>query len=153
VRILVDSNLFLRLAQPAHQHNETARIAVENVRIRNDDLCIVPQVIYEFWVVATRPVAENSGLGMTGAQAQHELGVIRKLFTFLDDEPGIFDEWHRLVIRYNVQGKPAHDARIVAAMRRRGIAHLLTFNARHFHRYSEITAISPDQIIQSPGAN
>jgi len=153
MRILVDSNLILRLVQPAHQHHEAARTAVENVRIRNDDLCIVPQVIYEFWVVATRPVAENSGLGMTGAQAQHELGAIRKFFTFLDDEPGIFDEWYRLVIQYNVQGKPAHDARFVAAMRRRGITHILTFNASDFRRYSEITVLSPDEVTQVSGQN
>lgn len=148
MRVLVDSNLILRLAQPAHQYHETARIAVESIRSRNDDLCIVPQVIYEFWVVATRPLMENSGLGMTGTQAQQVLATIRKLFTLLDDEQGIFDEWYRLVIRHNVQGKPAHDARIVAAMRQRGITHILTFNAKDFVRYSEVTVLRPDQITQ-----
>ncbi len=146
MRIVVDSNVILRLAQPAHQHHEIARTAVECARIHNHDLCIVPQVIYEFWVVATRPIAENRGLGMTGVQAQHELGTIRKLFTFLDDEPGVFDEWYRLVIQYNVCGKPAHDARFVAAMRRSGITHILTFNASDFRRYSEITVLSPAEV-------
>jgi predicted nucleic acid-binding protein len=153
MRILVDTNLIARLAQPAHHDHQAALKAVETVLARNDDPCIVPQIIYEFWVVATRPVSENDGLGWSGTQAQHEIDNVGKIFTFLRGERGIFNEWYRLVIEYDVQGKPAHDARLVAAMRRRGITHILTFNARHFHRYSEITAISPDEIMQSPGAN
>jgi predicted nucleic acid-binding protein len=154
MRILVDSNLILRLAQPAHQHHQIARAALENVRIRSDDLCIVPQALYEFWVVATRPATEkNSGLGMTGEEAQREVLAILKLFTFLDDEPGVFDEWHRLVAQYDVRGKKAHDARFVAAMRRRGITHLLTFNTTDFRRYSEITILSPTDVAQNPPSN
>jgi predicted nucleic acid-binding protein len=153
MRILVDSNLITRLAQPAHHHHQAARTAVETVLARNDDPCIIPQILYEFWVVATRPVSENGGLGMSGTQAQHEIDNVQKTFTFLRGERGIFDEWYRLVIQYDVQGKPAHDARLVAAMLRRGITHILTFNARDFRRYSGITVLSPDQVTQVSGQN
>jgi predicted nucleic acid-binding protein len=42
-----------------------------------------------------------------------------------------------------VQGKQAHDARLVAAMKRHSINQILTFNTADFARYAEITAISP----------
>ena len=151
MRILVDTNLITPLAQPTHQHHKTAQTAVENIRARNDDLCIVPQVIYEFWVVATRPVSPERGLGMSGTRANKEIGTIRKLFTLLDDTPGLFQEWHRLVVQYDVHGRPAHDARFVAAMIQLGITHILTFNAKDFRRYSEITVLCPDQVTRPPG--
>ncbi|MEK7832647.1 MAG: hypothetical protein AAB401_16260 [Acidobacteriota bacterium] len=43
-------------------------------------------------------------------------------------------------------GKPAHDARIVAAMKVHGIAHLLTFNVGDFKRFPNITVVSPDEV-------
>jgi len=152
MRILVDTNLIARLAQPGHHHHKAAQTAIETVLTRNDDPCIVPQILYEFWVVATRPVSEN-GLDMPGSQAKNEIEKAQRTFTFLDDERGVYDEWHRLVVRYDVRGKPAHDARLVAAMLCRGITHLLTFDMKGFGRYSEITAISPDQVTQVPGQN
>ncbi len=152
MKVLIDTNLITRLAQPGHHHHKTAQDAVETVLARNDDPCIVPQVIYEFWVVATRPVSKN-GLDMTAPQAEDEIERAQGTFTLLDDEPGVFDEWRRLVLRYDVRGKPAHDARLVAAMRRRGITHILTFDARDFRRYSGITVLSPDQVAQDSGQN
>jgi predicted nucleic acid-binding protein len=53
------------------------------------------------------------------------------------------------LISSNVSGKPAHDARLVAAMIKHGIVHLLTFNDGDFKRYTEIVAESP-LALQSP---
>ena len=38
------------------------------------------------------------------------------MFHFLAETPAIYPAWEALVIRYQVIGKPAHDARLVAAM-------------------------------------
>lgn len=38
-----------------------------------------------------------------------------------------------------MKGKNAHDARLVAAMVRHGLTHILTFNAQDFSRYRGIT--------------
>ena len=46
-------------------------------------------------------------------------------------------------MRYSARGKQAHDTRLVAAMRVHGLTHLLTFNARNFNRYEEITVVDP----------
>ncbi len=51
--ILVDTNVLLRSAQPAHTQFAAAKSAVKNARLRGYEPCIVPQVIYEYWVVAT----------------------------------------------------------------------------------------------------
>jgi hypothetical protein len=48
-----------------------------------------------------------------------------------------------LVANYDVKGKQVHDARLVAGMLRHNVSHLLTFNAKDFSRYSEISVIEP----------
>ncbi|MCC7420389.1 MAG: hypothetical protein IT428_08920 [Planctomycetaceae bacterium] len=47
----------------------------------------------------------------------------------------------------DVKGKQAHDARLVAAMTRFSIPHLLTHNYRDFLRYLSITAHSPADVL------
>ena len=66
--ILLDTNILARSAQPGHSQYQSAIAAVDTLRLRNETLCLVPQVLYEYWVVATRPVEQN-GLGMTAAEA------------------------------------------------------------------------------------
>lgn len=148
MRILLDTNIFVRLAHPAHSHHAAAVRAIEVLRARSDELCIVPQILYEFWVVATRPVADN-GLGMAAEQAESELAQIKTLFRLLRDERGILPRWEQLVVDHAVQGKTAHDARLVAAMARHNTKQLLTFNAGDFARFPKITALTPDNVLQT----
>ncbi len=147
--VLMDTNILTRLAQPPHSHHQTALSALAALRSRGNLLCVVPQVLYEFWVVCTRPAAQN-GLGLTAPQAQTELSQARSHFQLLADVPAIYPAWEQLVVHHLVVGKNAHDARLVAAMQVHGIAHLLTFNAPDFKRFAGITALSPFDVLQGP---
>jgi predicted nucleic acid-binding protein len=146
--ILVDTNVILRLVQPGHSMHDQAMAAVAEIRSREEVLSVVPQVLYEFWVVATRPLAPN-GLGMTVAQANADIAKIVQRFRLIRDERAIFEPWRRLVTQYEVLGKNAHDARLVAAMQRHGIARILSFNADDFRRFPDIVAIDPAKGISS----
>jgi predicted nucleic acid-binding protein len=107
------------------------------------ELCLVPQVHYEFWVVATRSLTQN-GLGMSVTEAEKSLERLTlPLFRILRDERAIYRYWGDLVNRYAIHGKAAHDARLVAAMLRDGIRQILTFNTADFKRYSEIEVVDP----------
>ncbi len=142
MNILVDTNILGRLAQPGHAHYQPANDAVDAIRRRGDVPCVIPQVLYEFWVVATRPVAQN-GLGMTAAQADRDLTQIESLFTLLDENPNLYADWRRLIVAHQVVGKNAHDARIVATMAHHAISQVLTFNKSDFAKYSGITVLDP----------
>ena len=110
------------------------------------DLCLVPQSIYEYWVVATRPATVN-GLGLAVASVDLQIRDLLSRFTLLRDERGIFTHWYELVVQNSVHGKLAHDTRLVAAMQRHGLKHLLTFNTADFFRFSAIQALSPEDIL------
>ena len=144
--VLLDSNILLRLAQATHPMHIPAQRAVTSLQRSGQRLHIVSQNVYEFWVVATRPIAVN-GLGLTAAETDAELTRLQSLFPLLPDMAGVLGEWHRLVVTHNVLGKNAHDARLVAAMMAHGITQLLTFNTGHFSRYPGITALDPATVV------
>ena len=131
MRILLDSNVLLRSIQPGHPQHAEAVSAVKSLETGGHNPVVVPQVLYEFWVVATRPIAQN-GLGLPSAVAEQEIAQIRSIRDILHDDQSILDAWLALVSKYAVLGKKAHDARLVAAMLRHGVTHLLTFNAQDF---------------------
>lgn len=142
MNVLLDSNILSRLAEPGHPMHKDALDATKTLVLQGHTLCIVPQNLYEFWVVITRPLAVN-GLGKTATEASAELANLKKLFTLLEDTPSLFSIWEQLVVTNSVLGKNAHDARLVAAMLVHGITHLLTFNDADFRRFNAITVITP----------
>jgi predicted nucleic acid-binding protein len=141
--VLADTNILVRgVHRKAAKHREALR-AIRMLRDRGDRVCVVPQNLYEFWAVATRPV-ESNGLGLHPAQAARITSRIEEICAVLRDSPGIYDEWRRLVVAHAVSGKKTHDARLVAAMNVHGITQILTFNVEDFARFPSIQALHPE---------
>lgn len=145
MNVAIDTNVLLRSIQPAHPMHPAAVEALQTLGDGGARLVIFPQVVYEFWVVATRPAAEN-GLGMTTDEAESNVDSLLRLFTLLNDTAEVFEHWRTLVKSHDVKGKPAHDARMVAAMLAHGIDTIITFNGADFARYASIQVKSPDSI-------
>jgi len=87
--ILVDTNLLTRMTRSHDPQAGVARAAIQTLLGHGELLVLVPQNLYEFWVVATRrpgaPPAGSNGLGMTPAQAGHWLRFFQRRFTRLSD--------------------------------------------------------------------
>ena len=134
--ILLDTNLLTRMTRSLDPQSGAARAAIKALLRRGERLIVVPQNLYEFWAVATRPAgpppAGRNGLGMTAVQAAHWLRFFRRRFTLLPDREELTTLWQELVERHVVTGFRAHDVRLVAAMQTYGITRLLTFNASDF---------------------
>ena len=82
MNIPLDANILTRTAQPGHAHHLVATDAVNALVLRGDTPCLYPQALYEFCVVATRPIA-LSGLGFTVNQASAaELSRLKGLFRY-----------------------------------------------------------------------
>jgi predicted nucleic acid-binding protein len=143
---LVDTKILNRMAEPGHAMYQQALDSTRALGAQGHTLCIVPQNLYEFWVVCTRPLA-NNGLGKSATEAVAEVANLKTLFTLLDDTPAILPAWEQLVTTHAVLGKNAHDARLVAAMLVHGVAHLLTFNDADFRRFTAITVFTPAAVL------
>jgi len=140
--VLVDTSLLVRALQPQHPLCAVAQTAIDRLRLKERRLYVVPQNLVELWVVATRPAGEN-GLGLSFAEALAELARVKSFFALLPETEAIFPAWERLVTAYQVSGKPAHDARLVAAMHVHGVTSILTFDKTGFTRYAGIEVVHP----------
>ncbi|MFO0813794.1 MAG: type II toxin-antitoxin system VapC family toxin [Gemmatales bacterium] len=143
---LIDTNVLIRSLIPSHPQFVDADAAIAKLRTRGEDLYLAAQNLYEYWVVATRPSAEN-GFGLSSVDASSELKRLRNLYRVLADIPAILEEWETLVTCHAVMGKNGHDARLVAAMKVHGITSMLSFNKQDFLRYPEIQVKSPQDVL------
>ena len=141
---LVDTNVLLRLINSHNSQYAQAQNAINKLLQQDVELNIVPQNLFEFWVVATHPVNVN-GLGLSVEEATQEMALLKQLFAIKASNPSILTVWEDLVIKYQVKGKQGHDARLIAAMITHEISHILTFNVEDT-RFSEIVAVSPQRI-------
>jgi predicted nucleic acid-binding protein len=144
--ILLDTNLLTRVTRSSDPSAGVARSATRTLFGRGERLIVVPQNLYEFWAVATRPPgpppAGRNGLGMTPAQAAHWVRFFRCRFALLPDRDDLSIRWLTLAESHGITGFRAHDVRLVAAMQSYGVTHLLTLNAADFRGFP-ITVVDP----------
>ena len=104
-----------------------------------------PQNIAELWNAMTRPAARN-GLGLSAADADQEVRAIETGMILLPDSEQVYREWRRIIVQHSVLGVQVHDARLAASMIVHGVTNILTFNVADFSRFSELTALHPNNI-------
>lgn len=128
---LLDTNVVLRLIDRQDPQHGLCRAAVDALFTRQEEVCLAPQVLVEFWVVATRPVVSN-GFGWSPAETDHHVSQLSGLFQLRPERPELFDRWKSLARQAEVRGKRTHDARIAAFMSLHGIDAVLTLNPNDF---------------------
>ncbi len=144
MKVMLDTNVLMRRVDFTSAASEVAHAATKSLVARHFELCVTPQILYEFWVAATRPRTVN-GLGLSVSAVRVEVDTFLATMSLLPDPPDLFPRWLDLVTKHDCKGKPAHDARIVAAMLSHGIGELLTFNPDDFSRFEGIVIRSPGQ--------
>jgi predicted nucleic acid-binding protein len=146
MRVLVDTNILLRSAQPNHPLSPQATLAISKLLRQNDAVFYCAQNIAEFWNVATRPT-ERNGLGFSHEEVLQEIDSIEHLLPLLPDVPAIYPVWKRLVQDHRVQGVKVYDARLVAITNVYALDGVLTFNVADFKRYGTISTIDPASLL------
>ena len=142
---LADTNVIVRWLLPHEPLAPPAVRAIDILRRQGEVIYGGAQNLMELWSVATRPHSAN-GLGMTPAQAAEELNCIEGFFPLLDDAPGIYRRWRRVVEDIGVVGRQVFDARLVALMHVHSVTRILTFNTEDFHRYPGIVVVDPREV-------
>lgn len=146
MQVLCDTNILVRLANPGDPKHELTLNALARLSKDGHKLVLVPQCLYEYHVVVTRPVQDN-GLGLSETRAIADLDQLIAINHLMNDEPGIFQKWKSTVGQFKVIGKQAHDARLVAAMDHHGLTCLLTFNDKHFKRFTHLRVVTPGDVL------
>ena len=139
---LPDTNIVLRLANEDAADHMFIRQTLRQIVVEGGELVLVPQVLYEFWGVATRPVSVN-GYGWDTDHTRLEVEKLLLRFRLLQDVPEVFERWLELVTTHSVAGKQVHDARLAAAAH--GLESLLTPNGDDFKRF-EVQTVHPRDV-------
>lgn len=143
--VLLDSNILIHFASPTDAAHPVVVQAIVALQAAGFAPHIVPQTLYEFWVVATRPTTSR-GLGLSVAECDALVSALEAVFPLLDDKPGLLAEWRKLAVAYDCKGKAAHDARIVAAMNTHGVVRVMTQNVSDFTRYPGLIVLDPNAV-------
>lgn len=143
--VVLDTNILLRLANPAAAEHGLCRDAVTRLVEAGCPLAIAPQILVEFWVVATRPTEVN-GLGWSPAFTRVSIDGFLGQFRLLAESRDAFDQWLALVTTAEIAGKRAHDARIAAVMLSTGVSELVTLNTGDFQSLPGIVVRHPSTV-------
>lgn len=132
-RVILDTNIILRIADKNGPDHDLSYLIVKRLIAEGYEICIIPQILIEFWVVATRPV-ESNGFGWDASFTITELEKLQNIFLMLPDNESIFTHWKNLVSQ-GVYGKRAHDARIAAAALAHNADAIATLNVQDFTNF------------------
>jgi predicted nucleic acid-binding protein len=132
-RVILDTNIILRITDRTGPDHDLSYSIVKRLISEGYEICIIPQVLIEFWVVVTRPV-EINGFGWDASYTMMELEKLQNLFLMLPDNESIFIHWKNLVSQ-GVNGKRAHDARIAAAALAHNADAIATLNVKDFTNF------------------
>jgi len=145
LRYAVDTNVLLRLSQVNHPQHELIATALRRLVARQVELCFTPQDLGEFWNVSTRP-RERNGLGLSIEETEAHVGSIERRMTILQEDGRVYLAWRRLLVSQNVRGVQVHDAHLAAVLEVYEVVHLLTFNGPDFKRFTNLSAIHPQDV-------
>ena len=145
LRYAVDTNVLLRLSHADHPQHELIAIALRRLVARQVELCFTPQNMGEFWNVSTRP-RERNGLGLSIEETEAHVGSIERRMTILQEDRRVYLAWRRLLVSQNVRGVQVHDAHLAAVLEVHDVVHLLTFNGPDFKRFTNLSAIHPQDV-------
>lgn len=146
---LLDTSFLVRLVNVRDALHRDAALALAALFDRGEVMYISAQIVVEFWSVATRPSGAPNGLGLTVQETSEIVDVFLREFQLATDTPDVFRALRSILSSVEVLGKQVHDARLVAICHTHGIRMLVTFNPRHFVRFSPV---GPGVSIAEPAA-
>lgn len=135
----VDTNILLAATDEARREHDAARRLLDNARAGR--VCVSPQVLREYLVVATRPVEQN-GLGLAQTDAVANVRALRERLVLLEETRPVLERLHGLLTEVSCIGKQVHDANLVATMLVHGVLRLITINIDDFRRFDALIEVA-----------
>src|SRR5258708_19921291 len=101
MRVLLDTNILLRVSEPGHQHHLAAIESLKVLALASNTFAISSQTVYEFLAVATRAIGDR-GLGMSPALADAELSKLITALEIVYDSPAVLPQLRHLSLLHGL---------------------------------------------------
>ncbi|MEW6173879.1 MAG: type II toxin-antitoxin system VapC family toxin [Bacillota bacterium] len=146
--ILIDTNVLVYAVDALAPQHEQSRGFVETARRGKAQAVLVPQVLLEFYAVAT---GNRSLHPLAPQDALEQVSVLRLSLPVLDPPVESLDRLKEiLAARPDICGGDVFDAWLVAQMRALGISVICTYNVKDFAWHDGITARTPEELLPEP---
>lgn len=130
-RVFLDTNVLLEATDTRRRHHEQAHGILAEWPEAGIDLFVSGQVMREYLVVATRPVASN-GLGLGTADALENVRRLRSRLAICPETEAVCARVQDLARRLGTVGKRFHDLNIAATALNAGLRTIVTANPHDF---------------------
>lgn len=131
MKVLLDTNVLLEATDEGRKLHQQALEVFQNAAGTGVDLFLGTQVMREYLVVATRPVA-NNGLGMGTASALDNIVRFRRRASLIAETIQAGELFLSWAARFEIRGKRLHDLQLMASATVAGMDGLLTANEADF---------------------
>jgi toxin-antitoxin system PIN domain toxin len=140
---VVDTNVLVYAHCEGAEHHDACRALLDRTQEGHVSLCVVPQILAEFFAVITDPRRVT-----TAYQSAEALDAIERILgmpgmTLVSTPLDLVDRWRSLVRQYPVTGGDVFDAQLVATMQAHDVRRIFTFDRANFKRYAEIEVLTP----------
>ncbi|MDR2620082.1 MAG: type II toxin-antitoxin system VapC family toxin [Propionibacteriaceae bacterium] len=129
--LFTDTNVLISATDISSATHEQALFALEELPSYGVALYTCTQVLREYLVVATRPLAAN-GLGLGQKAALDNLEEFTRVIHVLPETLKTWEKTKSLIAAVNASGKRIHDVSLIACALSNGIENILTNNTTDF---------------------
>lgn len=140
-RTVLDTNVLLAATDESRIEHADAVAALNDWPASGLVLYTSGQILREYLVVVTRPVAVN-GLGLAMADALDNVRALRSHLRLLGEEIKVAEKLLQMLDAVECTGKQVHDANVVATMLVHGVDTLVTSNVSDFARFGRYIHVS-----------
>jgi predicted nucleic acid-binding protein len=144
-KLLVDTNVLLEATDEGRRLHVQALGVFQSAQKAGVDLFLGTQVVREYLVVATRPVA-NNGLGMSMETALENIRRFCRRTSLLAETLRASDLFLEWAGQWGICGKKLHDLQILATASAEGMHALLTANEKDFPPASPLAIIPLSEV-------
>lgn len=146
MKVAIDTCVLLRTRDIRSPLHAVAKLALQQIADSNVRGFVAPQILAEYWAVATRPADQRGGLGLSPDAVRDDIRYFMELYAMAREPLNLFDVWLDLLSTYGVSGKAVWDARLAAVMKVNRIEYLITFDTADFERFSFLKPVLPQNM-------
>lgn len=141
---LLDTNVLVYAADQLSPFHDVCRKLREDGRTGKRNLCITPQVLFEFYAVVTDPKRVRDPLDPSEAIAEISAYLDDPAIKTIHQTPEATGRVTDLAERYAIRRQEIFDALIVATMLSNDVRQIYTYDVGHFSQYPEIQVLKPE---------
>jgi toxin-antitoxin system PIN domain toxin len=140
---LLDANILIYNHQALSKFHPQAKALLEKGLRGETELCICPQVLFEFFAVVTNPRRVTSPINSEAATQEIERYLRARNILKIYPKDDILNITVELLKKYGAREKDIFDLQLAATMLSNNVTRLYSYNLDDFIKIKEIEVLAP----------